>query len=150
MHKVKTSFENFMNKVSIPKDESKCWIWNGYRKSGGYGRIRFIDKNYLAHRVSYMLFSGELHPPLHLHHKCENPPCVNPSHLLEVTNRENTVLLSNKGPGAKLRQTHCKRGHKFTLDNTYKINNGKGRNCKKCCLWLAKRNYERRKLASIN
>ena len=65
---------------------SPCWIWNG-APAGPYGHCRVgIDGGYdAAHRAYYERFVGPLRERDHLHHLCEQPPCVNPDHLQPLT-----------------------------------------------------------------
>lgn len=72
---------------STPITESGCWIWDGYCDPKGYGRFRTKEKNWLAHRLSYLKKHGNL--PKLLRHKCDNPSCVNPSHLEPGTHTDN-------------------------------------------------------------
>ena len=66
-----------------------CWEWKGYSQKG-YGCFRKGDKVLRAHRYAYELLVGKLTDGLVLDHLCNNKKCVNPQHLEEVTNPENT------------------------------------------------------------
>lgn len=84
-------------------DPNKCWLWQG-TIAATYGRMSFSEngkqKKLYAHRVSY-----ELHHPLETEsmrnwtvmHTCDNPPCVNPSHLRLGTQRDNLLDCIDKG-----------------------------------------------------
>lgn len=58
-----------------------CWLWKASTNSTGYGHIGINGKIHLAHRISYMLANGRYKSSKCILHKCDNPPCVKPSHL---------------------------------------------------------------------
>ena len=83
--KIKESFERFFEKGD------GCWIWTGGNRGKlGYGAFAFrIRKPLIAHRVSYELYNGEIPKGKIIMHTCDNPPCVNPTHLKVGTHLEN-------------------------------------------------------------
>lgn len=76
----------------------------------GYGSIRINKKAERAHRVAYELEVGPIPEGLILRHTCDTPRCVNPSHLIPGTKRENAQdalergqhLVGERDPKAKL------------------------------------------------
>lgn len=71
--------------------ENGCWEWSGFlgTREKNRGRIRFQNKEQYAHRVSYKVFIGPIEPGLLICHKCDNPLCINPSHLFKGTQKDN-------------------------------------------------------------
>lgn len=70
-----------------------CWEWNG-AKVRGYGRFRGEN----ATRVMWRLVTGEVLPDdLHMCHRCDNPPCINPEHLFPGTRSDNMRDMYAKG-----------------------------------------------------
>lgn len=80
----------------IEKSANGCWIWTGSKNSKGYGRVRIDKKEYMAHRISYNIYLGEIPYGLFICHKCDNPSCVNPEHLFTGTARDNTQDMLSK------------------------------------------------------
>jgi hypothetical protein len=121
--------ERFMAKVE--KQEDGCWFWIAATDRQGYGQFSFSSRRRVAraHRVAYELLVGPIPDGLILDHLCRNPSCVNPTHLEAVTVGENT-LRGNSPAAQQARQTHCKRGHPFTPENT-RMEAG-GRRCRIC------------------
>ena len=72
-----------------------CWEWQGVLNHNGYGILGVkckaigFRRDYLAHRLSYELHTGEGPDELHVLHSCDNPPCVNPAHLRLGTHQDN-------------------------------------------------------------
>lgn len=76
-----------------------CWEWKGSVNGKGYGQVAVgiydgrVSRPSLAHRVSYTVFKGDPgNRPLR--HTCDNPPCINPDHLIPGTTAENAADMS--------------------------------------------------------
>lgn len=90
---------------------SGCHIWTGYT-SFGYGiidvpgyRARGGRRILMVHRVMWEMANGFTNAE-HVHHICENPPCVNPEHLQPMTHKENNRLAYTT-----YKYGTCERGH---------------------------------------
>ena len=81
----------------VERKESGCWEWTGPRMPRGYGVVNTRSGGTaLAHRLSYMLFHGDPGDKSVLH-SCDNPPCINPSHLWLGTQKDNIEDMVKKG-----------------------------------------------------
>ena len=96
--------ERFWSKVSIDfENVENCLEWTGKsRKRGGYGRFFLIredlgKKNVSSNRMVWELVFGEIPDGMMVCHKCDNPPCCNPSHLFLGTAYENYHDAVKKG-----------------------------------------------------
>lgn len=107
----KSLSERFWNKVDR-KELSDCWEWLGYKDR--YGIIGINGKNFKTHRVSWELHHGPVPEGMHVLHKCDNPGCVNPSHLFLGDHTDNMQDMVEKGRGGRA---------KLTLDQVQEIRN---------------------------
>ena len=87
--------ERFWSKVDVGPVEV-CWEWQAHTVRG-YGGIKVDCKTKKAHRVAWELTSGPIPEDMCVLHKCDNPLCVNPSHLFLGTQSDNIQDRVSKG-----------------------------------------------------
>jgi hypothetical protein len=89
----------------IRRGEDECWPWTGKVDRLGYGRAfvhgGFARRDWIAHRLSWMLAHGDPGRAWVLH-RCDNPNCVNPSHLFLGDSQTNVDDMIAKGRNAKM------------------------------------------------
>jgi len=78
---------------------SSCWLWKGAKGKNSYGKMSIDGKHKKAHRISWEIYVGEIPKDMHVLHKCDNPPCVNPNHLFLGTQADNNKDMFSKGRG---------------------------------------------------
>lgn len=77
-----------------------CWEWTGATVGHmGYGWMTFDGQSRLAHRVSFLVYQGEIPDGMKVLHTCDNPVCVRPDHLRLGTNADNQQDMKAKGRG---------------------------------------------------
>lgn len=128
----KTLEERFEEKF-VRGGENECWLWIACKDKDGYGV--FKDRPYhkiAAHRFAWIVANNR-NPQLNyvILHSCDTPSCVNPAHLIEGTNKDNTKDMISKGRHRNQIVTHCPSGHEYTEINTY-IDKKGGRRCRMC------------------
>ena len=92
--------------ASIKKTATGCWEWGKARHRQGYGHFCYKRKVELAHRISWILFNGNIPKKMCVLHKCDNPPCVNPKHLFLGSYKDN-----NRDCWDKKRRSHQGTNH---------------------------------------
>ena len=79
-----------------------CWPWLAATNEHGYGVMRpegrRIGPTVKAHRVSALLDGRDPAGRVVLH-SCDNPPCVNPAHLVVCDQADNVRDMHAKGRG---------------------------------------------------
>jgi hypothetical protein len=98
-------------------NERGCWLYQGSKKDNGYGKAFLYchaatpkRRTFSTHRVSYAYYNGVDPGELSVMHTCDDPGCINPSHLELGTHAENMQDMVSKGrstageanPGSKI------------------------------------------------
>ena len=111
--------------------EGTCIVSDYSTGSHGYSQIGWHPTSgprsamRLGHRVAWEAAYGPIPDGLAIDHICRNQRCINIEHLRLLTNVENAR--DNGFAGL----THCKRGHPYDDENTYRNKVGH-RQCREC------------------
>ncbi len=106
--------ESFLQRIHVPGSPTDCWLWDGAIGSDGYGRVRRSGRTYSAHRYAYRLFKGPIPEGLCVLHRCDEPRCINPTHLFLGTKLDNSRDMQRKG-----RQGYS--AHKLTAEQVREL-----------------------------
>lgn len=90
--------DRFMSRIDKRGD---CWIFTGRINKTGYGVFDANGRPQLAHRYMWTLRRGDP-GRLFVCHSCDNPRCVNPSHLWLGTAAANVRDMISKGRNSRL------------------------------------------------
>lgn len=72
-----------------------CHIWIGAGRPDHYGAFMF-KRIMGAHRFAFLLANGFIDTSLQVQHRCDNPSCVNFSHLKQGTPKDNAQDFSRR------------------------------------------------------
>lgn len=78
-----------------------CWnVCNRHIMKRGYSLICVLGRSYYTHRLVYIVYvfdNKELPTGIVIMHKCDNPRCINPEHLVQGTQFDNVLDRDKKG-----------------------------------------------------
>lgn len=101
--------ERFWRLVRKADDPNGCWTLAG---QDGYGRFWSNEERRLvpATHVAWASENGPVPPGMHVLHRCDNPPCVRPSHLFLGTRSDNMQDMHAKSRYPTSRRVRVRRG----------------------------------------
>lgn len=122
MANVETRFWSWVDQSHL----DGCWPWMGSRSPKGYGQFMWPDrKPRRAPRVMWWLVFGAIPDGMFVLHRCDNPCCVNPTHLFLGTMKDNTRDMVLKGRARGARGEKHRNAH-LTADDVREIRSATG------------------------
>ena len=104
-----------------------CWEWIGHAgSSGNHPQAKIDGKVRLVRRYAYELSGREIRPDRKLSCSCENKKCINPQHMLALTESQKGKraaargAFSNPARGKKIADGRRKTG-KLTMEQAMEI-----------------------------
>ena len=73
----------------LPAMSEPCWEWTGRADPKNYGLLCVKHSEEFVHRIIYRIFVGDIAGYEVVRHRCDNPPCCNPLHLLKGSRKDN-------------------------------------------------------------
>ena len=136
----------FWSKVDTGPHPQGCWEWTVSRFDNGYGQFWLEGTNRKAHRVSWLIATGEWPDENATRHRCDNRACVRYSHLELGTHQDNMDDMAARGRRVTLAfrdwsEGVCQRNHDVTdVSNVYVTREG-WKKCRQCQLDNRNRRY---------
>ena len=129
-----TPVTEYLTMFAEASQGDECWEWPRGRDRDGYGVVDYQDRQWRVPRLSYLTVTGDDPAELMVRHRCDNPPCFRPAHLLlgdALDNARDRKERTGYHPWNKHRP-YCDRGHEMTVENTHVRRTDGGRQCKAC------------------
>lgn len=93
----KKDLQRFWSNIDTTGGMFECWLWTASTAAEGYGYIWWGSRREYTHRISYTIHHGPIPEGLHILHRCDNPRCVNPTHLWAGSHKQNMHDKMHKG-----------------------------------------------------
>lgn len=99
------SLDTRLRNIGWTVTPSGCWEWSGSLDANGYGQLAVNrGRPWGAYRIAYEAWVKVPEPNVDICHRCDNPPCINPSHLFEGSRAVNVA-----DAVSKMRHVHGER-----------------------------------------
>lgn len=125
--RIKNVAERFWDKVdkngptpAHAPELGPCWLWLGHLTGGGYAQFSVGQKQFPAHKFSWMMAHGPVKDGKLIRHRCDVRHCVNPAHLIPGSQLENMRDMISRGR-ARPSRGEKNGGAKLTNDQAVSI-----------------------------
>lgn len=113
--------------VSSVRAANGCLVWNGARSAEGYGHMSIEGRSTLVHRLAWQVANGPIPAGMFICHRCDNPPCIEVSHLFVGSPADNHRDMVVKRRKARLAGSSNPRA-KLTADTVAAVRGARGTN----------------------
>ncbi len=86
--------DHFTARTDNPAD---CWPWTGYKDAEGYALLWWDGRLRRAARAMCIERGDVMTRKMVAMHHCDNPPCMNPTHVEAASNSKNQLDCNAKG-----------------------------------------------------
>lgn len=121
----KKAIARFWRKVDMSGGPDACWPWVKSCVPSGYGQFMIVPGRVMrSHRIAWALDRGRSPGKRVVRHRCDNPPCCNPKHLLAGTQAQNArdaVARGRATGGSTPRPGEENPNHKLTQEQVDEI-----------------------------
>jgi hypothetical protein len=90
---------------TMPEPNSGCLLWLASVDGNGYGRFGLNGRSCRANRVAWAIANGPIPHGFVIMHRCDNPACVEATHLTAGTYQQNAWDMYAKGRDKKRKLT---------------------------------------------
>lgn len=99
----KDDLENAKQRLlnAVQYTDTGCWLYMRYVNRLGYGLTNYRGKTISAHRLMWRLHNGSIPAGAHVRHTCDTPACINPSHLVLGSHKDNMADRKQRGQYAR-------------------------------------------------
>lgn len=96
--KEKWTYNGPSKEIKYEVNENECWNCTSHSAYGdGYPKLIRNGKKYRMSRYIYEMMKGDIPEGMVIMHKCDNPRCINPDHLVAGTQSDNMKDMFEKG-----------------------------------------------------
>lgn len=92
---------SFFEGRCVRDERTGCLLFAGGLRPEGYGRVRFEGRTQGAHRVAWQLAHGPIPEGFCVCHRCDEPQCIEATHLFLGTVADNNADMAAKGRQAR-------------------------------------------------
>jgi len=91
------SLSERLERMSCPEPNTGCRLWLGATNAKGYGKFEWNRQWVMPHRASFVVHFGDIQAGMVVCHRCDQPRCIESTHLFAGTYKDNYEDMVAKG-----------------------------------------------------